>query len=154
MAIKPRLTPKFGGGPRIIPGVEAAGQSFEAGEFVYMHATTGVVTAYATDGLFIAGLAETAASGVTAAVINVIAIGQDDELILPTTTGGTAYAASSFIVGENYSSYVASNVHYADFADTTFEIFTCRGYVPTLDDSTSYQGRFSVVPSVLQFPGG
>jgi len=134
-------------------GVEAAGCTFDAGDLVYTHADTGVVTAYATDGVFIAGLAETDASGVTGAAINIIVIEQGDELLLQTvaTDGTTLSDASAFILGETYSSYVVSNAVYAVFNDTTAEVFIFRGYVPTQDDSTSYIGRFSVVPAVLQF---
>lgn len=130
--------------------LEADSMSFVAGEFVYLNA--GAVTNVATDGAAIYGIAKKSATNVTSGniIIPIEVIYPGDIIEMSTRTTATDYSAALFVVGVNYGLIVASNVHYADFADTSNDRFTCVGYKETMNGGTSYRGHFTVIASVLQ----
>jgi hypothetical protein len=143
----PRLGKTIHGMDRILMGFkEANSQTFKKGQLVYpTSAATGALTACASDATLVLGRALVDATNVSSGNIEipVEAWYPGDEVIMPCTSGGTATASSSFYPGTAYGLYVASNICYADLADTTNELFVFLEPIANADGSTSYWGRFT-----------
>lgn len=97
---------------------EAASQTFEAGEWVYL--ASGKVTVCANDAQVIAGIALEPASGVedTDLRIAVPRVGCKTEMTIYHSTEASAITAVTQ-VGTRYALIIASNIHYVDIEDET-----------------------------------
>lgn len=135
---------------RILP--EAAGQSYKAGELVYL--VSGAVTVCATDPDEILGIAQEDASGTTSEDAPVEMIRSSYVYKIRCTTAGTDYACSNFNEATAYSIIVSSNVHSADNADDSTHVVIFLGDINDEAGSADYWGMFRFIPAVLQFEIG
>ena len=105
--------------PIVYGFTEANSQSFYAGQLVVFSSGVAAAASDTTTGLL--GIALKDATNVTSDNIEIpfYPIYSDDDWIIQTTTGGTAKASSDFTQGTKYALYVASNVAYLDYADTS-----------------------------------
>lgn len=105
------------------PLPEAANQSFEEGEFVYL--VSGKVTVCASDGVVIMGMALHDASGVTDTDVEVLIANSNQTFVM--SCGEAAAAAIAVAdVGVKYGIRVANNRTYVDPADGTNESVVIR----------------------------
>ena len=151
MAKHPKLASPESNRVRMYHGVEASTQSWVAGNLVY--ATSGKVTECASDAVMVLGIAKAAASGTasTAAVVELLFPGDVVEFDCYDTSDASLKASSNFVEGKAYDLVVASSVHMIDFDETSSKEFAIfEGPVATLDDSTSYRGRFRITSAVCQ----
>jgi hypothetical protein len=146
----PRIVPRHGV-PRILKlGLEAASQSFKAGEFVSVDASADVTVSATGASTAVYGIALADAAGSTSTAVYVQKIEQDDDLImLITDASGSGAAYTNCKVGEDYDLLVTSNLHSVNYADTSNGAFV---FIQGIDDAagtaTNY-GRFRVLSSVL-----
>jgi len=144
---------KYSNGPfNMVTRKEAASQSFKVGEFVYL--VSGKVTSRASDAVVIYGMAEQDASGTT-----------DTELLIRVPNEQTEFemnvyhatAASAITAITNYSYkyalYVASNIHYVDIGDTSYDAFVITDILVGGNKSigdTYGRVKVKILPEVLQ----
>jgi len=133
---------------------EANTQSFKAGQLVYLagDATTGGVTADATDSAAIMGIAMKDATNVSSGNIEipVMIIYPDDELIMKCTASGTAKLSNLFYPGKKYGLYVGSNIWYADYDDTTNDAVMFVEPIYDVTGTSTYWGKFKLIPAAAQ----
>jgi len=130
---------------------EAASQSFNAGELVYL--VSGKVTVCATDATAILGRALTAASGTTDTNILVQVFLSGIIVEMTMTTGGSNIVLAATHYGVQYGLYVASNLHYIDVADTTNGVFVILkevGSPRSVLGDTNSRVAATVIDAVLQ----
>jgi hypothetical protein len=125
--------------------LEANSQSFKAGQLVAYN--SGVIAA-ASDTQALLGIAMKDATNVTSDNIEIpfYPIYPEDEWEIKLTSGGTATAASSFTQGTRYGTYVASNVAYLDYAETSTD--NCIFKEPIDAVNRPYWGKVTFISTV------
>lgn len=122
---------------------EAVGQTYKAGEFVYLVA--GAVTVCAADAVSILGIAQKDATGVTGAEVFVEPIFPEDDVEM--VCSSTVTAAN---IGIGYGLTVASNLWNVDFTEVTAH--ACVLVRPSFSAGGAYTTKAIVhfLPSVCQ----
>ena len=116
MATLPLNRAMPGPGPMEIRTVgEASTQSFHQGEFVYLVA--GLATATASNGVVIYGMAQSDATSVTSADIDIV-IANPTQTFRMTSSEASAAAIAATDLGVKYALRVANNRAYVDASDT------------------------------------
>jgi hypothetical protein len=140
--------------PRIIYGrYETNSSSFKAGQWVVDDGDaapgTACITAVATSGTLVLGIAMKDATSVTTGNIEipVMEINPGDELIMPCTASGTDKSSASFLTSKKYGLYVASNIVYADYDNTTNDAVEFKAPIYAGDGSTTSWGLFELIPA-------
>ena len=137
--LQPRIRATASGGiPEIRTMAEAAGQSYKAGDLVYLDATNGLVTALAEIGAVIAGIVQEDASGTasTAAHVQLIKPGDDVLIRCYDESDAAEVAANTFKVGFTYDTEVDANI--VAYAEIDTEHATTGEWIfiaPVLDAS-------------------
>jgi len=133
---------------------EANSQSFKKGQFVYLNA--GAVTACATNGQSIFGIAQVDATNVSSGNIEIpIAILKPDYRFKARfTNAGTDTLNSSATPGLHYDIYVASNICYVDLATATAEAVVYDEPILNPDGSATYWGIFHLLNAASQYAVG
>ena len=115
MATLPLNRARPGPGPMEIRTVgEAAGESFHQGEFVYLVA--GLATACATSGKVIYGMAQSDATSVTSADIDIV-LANPTQTFIMTSSEASAAAIAATDLGVKYGLRVANNRSYVNPAE-------------------------------------
>lgn len=142
----PQIQATSGKVAQILHGyIEAASQTFKAGQFVYLNGSAVTVSAdgdVPVMGIALADATDTATSGT--ATIPVQVIGPDDEVLIRVSTGGTLEASDTTCTpGVAYDlETVSTNLHYIDSADTTAMKFVYLGPIKDSAGTSGYWGRF------------
>ncbi len=124
MATLPLNRMKAGPGPMEIRTVgEAAGQTFEEGQFVFLVA--GLATAVATNEKVIMGMAQSDATGVTSADIDMV-IANPTQTFRATASEASAAAIVAGDLGVKYAVRVADNRTFVDPSDTDNDALLIR----------------------------
>lgn len=124
------------GSGSVINGIEAASQSFKSGDLVYFNSSK--LTACASDGTAIAGIAMADATGVTDSIIPFIPISQ---CILEMSTYEASNAGTKYvheIIGVNYALSVSNGQAYCDLDDTGHDALVV---ISMLDPEGTAYGR-------------
>jgi hypothetical protein len=133
---------------------EAATQTFTAGEMVYLDTTNHRVTVCASDAVLILGQAQEAASGTAADDVVVQVFRADDLIRMKVTNGGTQVTTENFVKLRNYGIYAASNVQYADYADTTNDAVVFIDHIKDGSGAYTNFGLFKLLPAIAQYSYG
>ena len=136
---------------------EANSQSFKAGQLVLFNSGVAAAASDATTTLL--GIALKDATNVTSDNIEIpiYPIYSDDDWMIQTTATGTATASSSFTSGLRYGLYVASNVAYLDYDETTSDACIFKEPIYRASTSTGIywaQVRFIAANCYLQVGTG
>ena len=138
----PRIYPVYmdGQATNVISGLEASGQTYKSHQFISLVA--GLVTAVASDGAAIAGLASADASGTTSKVAEYQEITVD-------TVIDIAYTGGVPVLETAYGLVVSSNICKLDYAETTTDFFIP---IKILREDSTTTGRclVRVVPAKVQ----
>ena len=122
------------GSLQVLPAREAASQSYKAGDLVYFVA--GLLTAVATDGTSIAGIAMEDATGTTNAATTYAPL--SDCIIEMNTTEasapGTKYI-QAIVGGTNFGLTVTSGQAYCDLDDTTNDAVVVLALLDAVGDA-------------------
>ena len=139
--VYPRIVRKGtpGAGAWVDYFLEATGQTFKKGEFVYLAAATNGVTVRGTEGV-IFGIARTDATGTAGSRIEVEVLELNDEMEIQYTGSGTPY------VGTAYGLDVASHVNKLDVADPTNDMLV----ITAILDTTNKIVRVRLIPTDYQ----
>lgn len=127
---------------------EAASQSFKKGQPVYL--SSGKLTACASDGTAILGVADADASGTTDTSIPVILATPLTVFEAVPTNAGADVATAVTNVGKHYALYVSSNDVYVDLGDTSNDAVKV---VALKDDAGTTNGKvlIKVLAAASQF---
>ena len=153
--VNPRLGRlRTGLAPRIIYGrYETNSSSFKAGQWVVDDGDaapgTACITAVASDGTLVLGIAMKDATNVTTGNVEipVMEINPGDEIIMPCTASGTAKSSALFLTSKKYGLYVASNIVYADYDDTSNDAVAFKAPIYAGNGDTTSWGIFELIPA-------
>jgi len=154
------MKPEIVSGPKrnSFHGIEAASQSFKFGDFVKL--VSGKFTICATGDVALFGIAQADATGTTDAACVVTPIFPGDKVAIDTyeSTPGADKDVTAFLDGVAYGMIVVSAEFYADFDDTTLDIFIFEedqgSLLDQLGGNTSYRGVFRVIDTACQIHVG
>jgi len=118
---------------------EAASQSFKKGQLVYL--SSGKLTACASDGTAILGIADADASGTTDTSLPVILATPTTIFEAVSTDGGSDVTIAVTHVGKHYALYVSSNDVYVDLGDTDHDALKV---IALKDDAGTTNGKVLV----------
>jgi hypothetical protein len=152
--VNPRIVSPRTNIPRLSSFPEADSAAYKTGQFVYL--SSGAITEVATDGTKILGIVLDDGNNTSSASAThqVEIIDPEALLKVPTTSAGTATLCTSFVQGVSYGLHVASNVSYADKADTTNDALVYVGPCYDAKGDADYWGLFRVLPTVAQSATG
>ena len=152
----PRIQTDAGGGiAPIYEFPEAAGQSYEAGQLVYLDATNGRITEVDDSGTLIAGIAQEAASTTTSTMqaVQIIRPGDRVRFRCYDASDAAETAASNFKAGFTYDIERVSGIAYAEVDSehaTTEELIFIAPVYDSTGTSTN-DGYFQVEAVALNF---
>lgn len=135
--------------------LEANSQSFDAGQLVYLD--SGAVTAVASTGVDVLGIAELDATNVTSGnvAIPITVVKPDYLLKVRCTNNGTACTSESFVRGESYGIYTTNaTATYADLNNTTNDALVFVNHWKTPDGDYTNWGIFKLDAAVSSFHNG
>ena len=158
-SVNPRIMTRAGHGiPDIVEIAEANSQTFTVGQLVYDAGSSadGAATVVASDGQLVLGIAQKPGTNVTSAnttiPVEVIRPGDRVAMQCYDTSDAAVKAASNFLRGKAYGLILASNVHYADFDETTADAVV---FIEPLDSTNKpYWGIFEFLDGVCQVGKG
>src|SRR3989304_4568545 len=156
--VNPRIgRTRSGLASRILFGrYETNSSTFKAGQWVKDDGDaapgTACITVVASDGTSVLGIAQKDATNVTSGNIEIpiMEIQAGDELIMPTTATGTAKASNLFLTAKKYGLYVASNIVYADYDDTTNDCVIFKAPIYDANGDATFWGIFELLPAAAQ----
>ena len=139
----PHIVRKGNGVAQLVKLAEAAGQSYKAGELVYL--VSGAVTVCASNATVVFGIAQKDATGTTGAEAYVEPIFPEDdvEMVCSTTVASTN-------IGINYADVVASNVHKLDLSDTSNDMAVLVSPVLDYGGALTTKAIVHFLPTVCQ----
>ena len=138
--------------PELYQGVEAAGQTYLAGELVQL--VSGAVTEAAASAPAIWGIAQVDASGTTGTAAPVELVKPEYTLRMKFSDGSAAALTSTGALGTAYDIVLISNAWYVDQSETSDDKVVFLDHIPDETGAATYWAKVRVLDSVCQWSTG
>jgi len=129
-------------------GTDGGNGAYAAGQLVYL--SSGVPAACASNATLVFGLVQEAESSVSGTAAHVMVINPGDTVLIRCTNNGTDALSSTGTLLTAYGLYVASNVAYMDFNDTSNDAVVFLNHFPDANGTATYWALVHFLPTVLQ----